>query len=221
MEVEDGLVDSAIEGLNALYLGKGLELGIAVGEYLVEVFFGGELRAWRHVGGGHASLKAMSRDPRLRMSATFLWQSLNLIEQIEVLPERVWQALTVTEHRELFRLRDRRVKAQLAHKAVEGGWRVAAIKEAVKEAVAAERARRLAAGEAVEASAGRPALASWTKAGKAAQKALEEVSVTREEVVEHGPREAAQAARRLREVAERAEALAASLESFLHGRDVG
>ena len=71
------------------------------------------------------------------MEATQVWNSLRLVDQLEVLGHDVGGRLTMTAHRALFRVQDRRAKMTLARRAADEGWRSEAVLEAVREAVPA------------------------------------------------------------------------------------
>ena len=114
-------------------MGKGLEAAKAVGAYLLRAFFGGSMESWREAGVGTPSVRALAEHPRLQMTANQVWNSLQLIDQLELLGHDVGGQLTMTSHRELFALKDGRAKRALAKRAATEGWTSGRVRDEVRD----------------------------------------------------------------------------------------
>ena len=133
--VDERAVDAAVPRLRALYVAKTLEAAEAVGRFLLESFYGGEVAHWRTLGTAHASMQALSRRSGLGMSGSHLWRCLRLVEQLESMDGSVGRRLSVTHHRLLYKVEDEGLKGRLAAEAVAEGWDTGELERRVSRAV--------------------------------------------------------------------------------------
>jgi hypothetical protein len=128
-------LEAAVDEVNRIWLAKGLEAARAVGVYLLGVFYGGDLQAWREGQAEAPGVRALMDHPRLRMDKGQVWSSLRLVEQLDELGHDLGGRLTITAHQALFRIGDTRTKRTLAKRAADEGWPVARVVERVRELV--------------------------------------------------------------------------------------
>ena len=115
--VDDDILDRAVADLNAIYVTKGLETAVAIGEYVLDAFFDGDLTRARNTRKRHVSFRALGNRVDLLVSYSFISNALGVIEQIELLPGDVVGALTLTHHKLLLPVRDLGTKVKLARMA--------------------------------------------------------------------------------------------------------
>jgi hypothetical protein len=114
-------LDRAVEDLNRIYTHGGLKTAVAMGRYILERFFGGDVAEFRSHRGDSISFRALHRRGDLAMSLSTLNASVAVYLQVQQLPrELAWQ-LSVTRHKALLPLKDPVVKEQLAAKAIREG----------------------------------------------------------------------------------------------------
>lgn len=163
-EADEQLLDKAVIELNRIYVGKGLETARALGEYVLEHFFGGDEEAFHEKGRQHASFAALARREDLHVSYSFLWHSVAIVRQLKLLPANVVEALPLSHHRALLPVKSEKAKVRLAEKAVKKGLSKRAFVEEVKGV-----RRKEIGGE----KRGRPADPAFVKAMKRVRKATE------------------------------------------------
>ncbi len=161
-KMDKALVDQAVEDLNAMYTAKGLELARAMGEYVLENFFGGDLTNLQK-DQSHVSWRALAQRKDLRMSYSTLWSSVAVLGQLRTLPEDVGEALTVSHHRRLVAITDTNAKLRIAKKAVKNELTV----KQLEEEIASYRSG------AKVSNRGRPALSGPVKALRRLPKFIE------------------------------------------------
>jgi hypothetical protein len=157
-EVDAALVDQAVADLNAIYASKGIETARALGEYVVDRFFGGdvdEATGFGPSGERHRSFRALAERDDLHVSHAHLWVSVRVLAQLRQLPDEVASALPLSHHRRLLAIHDEETKVRLAEEAVRNGLTVKAL-----EAEVAHARAQVATG----ATRGRKPLAGWVKA---------------------------------------------------------
>ncbi len=180
-EADEQLIDKAVAELNRIYIGKGLETARALGGYVLEHFFEGDEEAFHERGRKHASFTALAKRDDLRVGYSFLWHSVAIVRQLQLLPDDIAGALPVSHHRLLLPVKDEKAKVRLAKKAAKKGLSKRAFEEEVKKV-----RRKELGGE----KRGRPADPAFVKAmkrvHKAAQLALME-EVSKEAVVCYRP----------------------------------
>ena len=121
--LDANLLDEAVEHINSIYVGKGLELAVAVGELVLERFFDGDPAAFADRGRKHVSFRALAKRDDLRMSFSHVWKSVAVVVQMRALPEGARDALSFSHQVLLLPVKDEKKKASLARRALEQGWR--------------------------------------------------------------------------------------------------
>jgi len=157
-EVDAALVDQAVADLNAIYASKGIETARALGEYVVDRFFGGDVDTATRFGASgarHRSFRALAERDDLHVSHAHLWVSVRVLGQLRQLPPDVASALPLSHHRRLLAIHDEETKVRLAEEAVRSGLTVKAL-----EAEVAHARAQVATG----AKRGRRPLPGWVKA---------------------------------------------------------
>lgn len=120
-EPEAALLDEVVAQINHLYVIKGLELAVEVGEYLIDRIFDGDPEQFRDRGSKDASFRKLAARDDLKVSHAFLWSACAIVVQRDALPEDLRDALSVSHHRALLPLKDEASKVDLARRAVEEG----------------------------------------------------------------------------------------------------
>lgn len=154
-EVDEALVESAACTINRIHTARGLATARAIGEYLLETFFGSDIEAFDAREKKHASFQALARRPDLCISASNLWYCVAVLEQLRQLPEDIGAALPVSHHRLLVHVRDPQAKVHLAREAVQEG---------LAKRDFAERVRIVKAREQRGTRRGRPPVPTFAKA---------------------------------------------------------
>ena len=128
------LLDQAVQDINRIYTQKGLETVLALGQYVLDTFFGGAATAFQSRGGDHLTFRELAHREDLHVSYATLWRAVGVVEQYARLPEPVARALPPTHHTLLLPLKDDQKKTELARKAVDRGWSKAELEREVKKA---------------------------------------------------------------------------------------
>lgn len=161
--VEDELVRTAVAHINGIKRAAGLEAALAIGEYLLGTFFGGDLEAFHERQGAHLSYRALQRQADLEVSASSLWYSVALIEHLQLLPGEMKERLSLSHHRLLVGVKDVEQRRALAQRAAEEGLSRRALEREVQRLHVARGERRT----------GRPRLPAVVKAARRIDKAIE------------------------------------------------
>ncbi len=120
--IDNALVSQAFERIREITTAKGLETAKAIGEFLIETFFAGDLAKFTARNKKHASFKALGeRMSDLTISQTFLWYSVAVVGQLQQMPTEVGEALPMSHHRLLMPIKDEAVKLSLAKEALSEG----------------------------------------------------------------------------------------------------
>ena len=114
-------MDHAVRELNRIYNQKGLELALALGEFVLDNFFDGSVEAFRSGNRTHRTFRALARRSDLMVSHTTLWTAVNIVEQMQILPERIARQLSYSHHRALLTVKASGDKTRLARLAVQDG----------------------------------------------------------------------------------------------------
>jgi hypothetical protein len=150
---EKPLIDKAIDDLNTLYTRKGLETAEAIGDYILQAFFEGDIDNYNQFGRKHATFKALTEHDGLQFSASYLWFAVTVSEQVKFLRANgITDDLPLSHHRLLVAVKDNDKKLALAQRAVEKGMSKRAFETAVRK-------KRGSAG----GSSGRPPLPAFAK----------------------------------------------------------
>ncbi len=167
-EVDEALLDQAVEHINSLYEEKTLELVLAMGEYVLSAFFGGDT-ANLDAQKTHVSWRALAKREDLRVSHIKLWYAVAIAAQCRQLPAGIGKALNISQHRRLVTVQDPDAKLRLAEKAAKG----LTVKQLEAE-IAKQRKREK------KSRGGRPSLPAHIKALRRLPKLVE--PMTREPV---------------------------------------
>lgn len=110
----DDALDPIVRKVNEIYVTRGLQTALQIGELLIEQIFDGDLSACRDRGRSHPSFRRLAEREDLRPSASFLWTSCAVVEQVAQLPAEVALSLPLSHHRLLLPVRDVEQKVELA-----------------------------------------------------------------------------------------------------------
>jgi hypothetical protein len=136
--VDEELLNHAVAEINRIYVSKGLEMARDLGNYVVDVFFGGDVGSFGRREKHHVTFRALARHDDLRVSYTTIYYSVAILDQLRLLPDDLAEALPVTHHKHLVPVRDAEMKVELAARAVDENLSSRAFAEVVKEARAAQ-----------------------------------------------------------------------------------
>ena len=120
---------------------SGLEVGLAIGRYLLETFYDGDYSQFHSRGGG-PTLRALAAHPDLELSATYLYSSVAISEQVQSWPEALVHALSFSHHRELLSVRDPDARRRLAVQCWESSWSCSVLSEEIRRRFPAPPTRR-------------------------------------------------------------------------------
>jgi hypothetical protein len=178
-KIDKGLLSEAVSELNRLYAAKSVETSCAIGEYILDRFFEGDMGIFNEWGGKHQTFgelirMAQGENSPLHISASGLWYSVRILEQVKALPKEIAMALPVTHHRMLVPIKDAKTKLKLAKEAVSRSTPSRSFQDEVRRVREEERA-----GEERGFSSGRPALPPFAKGLKQLVKAVDTASSER------------------------------------------
>lgn len=159
------LLEQAVTDLNALYAVRGLDTARAVGRYVLSTFFNDDPEAFRGQGRQHVTFRGLAAREDLKMSYSFIWYSVAVLEQLSQLPEDVASALPLSHHRLLLPIEDLRLKEDLARQARDKGWSKRDLDRAIRELRGQSSLKKRSRG-------GRPPLPSFVKGLRQLEKAV-------------------------------------------------
>ena len=158
------MVDAAVADLNRIYVTKGLETARAVGNYVLEKFFGGDAGTFRERGNGHVSFRQLAKREDLRVGWQFIWNAVAVVEQMPEIGTEIGEALPFSHHKLLLGVKDKGKKLTLATTAVKEGLGKRDLEDLVKATRKADDG---------ESKAGRPPLPAFVKAFTVLKKAVD------------------------------------------------
>ncbi len=127
----DELVERAVRELNAICRDSTLQFAFAIGEFLVQRFYSGNLDAWRSRDPTKSdSLRKLARHPDLAMSPGTLYRSVAMYELAQRLELRNYQRVSTTHFRLVLPLVPRE-QARLLRATEEAGWSVCRLEEEI------------------------------------------------------------------------------------------
>lgn len=179
-EEDAALISDAVARINGFWAAQGLETARAIGQYLIDTFFGGRLQNFHRRDGKHVSFRALADREDLRPSYSWLRNAVAVVEQWDLLPEDIRGAIPFTHQKLLLSLKDTEVKVKLAREVVE--------KTMGKETLA-KKVQKLREKEG--SKAGRPALPVFVKGLGKLRKAIAEATseaVTAEAFATYSPK---------------------------------
>lgn len=158
-------VDAAVDELNRIAVRKGLETARAVSDFVLGLYYAGDIRAYRErLHAGHAAFQELAGHPRLQLSASFITQSIAVTEQARRMPNELAEALSFSHHRELLVLTDDQERNDLAREAVREGLNRDQLKALVDRVVAAS--------ESAPGRRGRPRKPAFAQIGRCLEQAV-------------------------------------------------
>lgn len=127
------LVDAAVAHLNGILRDNGLQLALAVSDYVVNTLFGGDSTAvTSHDPTKLVTYRTLCDHPQLQMGANTLRRLVRIGLQVHALPQDVAMQLSPAQHRALLVVGDVAEKGQLARQAIENHWDADALAAAIK-----------------------------------------------------------------------------------------
>jgi hypothetical protein len=93
-KIDTVLLDDAVATINRIYVGKGLELYFAVGDYVLNTFFGGDPETFHTRGKGHATFRALAEREDLHLGYSALYKAMAVVEQRRLLPDNLASVLS-------------------------------------------------------------------------------------------------------------------------------
>ena len=131
---DDGRIERAVRHINGLHEASSLNLALAVGRYVLDLFFGGDIEQFRFRNPWKRThLRSLVRHPDLLLSRSTLHRYVCISGQYGLLDPQIAGALSVSAHRALLPLRDPDDLQEVAGQAVAERWTVVQISEAVRE----------------------------------------------------------------------------------------
>lgn len=181
-EVDQGVVEEAVQRINEIYIRGGLATCRALGDYVLETFFGGDVSVFHKRSGKQASFRSLAARDDLHVSHATLRNAVAVTEQLKLLPADVADALPVSLHRQLLPIPDERTKTRLARRAVKNNLS----KREFADLIQKERQKK-----GGPSRGGRPALPAFYKALREVDNLLEQLGDTEitDEDVARLPRE--------------------------------
>lgn len=159
--IDEGRLDEAVSHLNHLCVTKGLEMACGMGDYILKTFFKGKFENFHKWGSKHSTFKALMEREDTHFSASGLWYSVRIAEQVKSLPDKeIAMALPPTHHKMLTSIKDEDIRAELAEQAVSENMSSRDFQELVRE-------------NREEFSSGRPPLPAFAKGMKQLLKAVD------------------------------------------------
>jgi len=98
---------------------KGLELYFAVGDYVLNTFFGEDPETFHTRGKGHATFPALAEREDLRLGFSALYKAVAVVEQRRLLPDNLASVLSLEHQVKLLPVKDENEKVELARRAVQ------------------------------------------------------------------------------------------------------
>jgi len=128
------IVDATADEITRLHRAHGLEFACAVGQLVVDRFYGGDVDAMRQRRRGCPSLRRLAEHPALPMSASSLHRAIAIFDVVERVESSVhWSHLGPSHVRAVLPLPHERQVA-LLEAAEAGAWTVERLALAVREA---------------------------------------------------------------------------------------
>jgi hypothetical protein len=134
-------IDAAVAEINRIYITGGLKTTVAVGRFILDTFFGGDIVAFSSKGPGWPSFAELHQRHDLAMSYSVLSYSVQVAHQVRQLPQDIAWKLNISHHRVLVRVKDLDVKTEFARLAVEEGLHTKELKTRVYRAIGADPSR--------------------------------------------------------------------------------
>jgi len=121
LALDQTMVDEAVGELGWLFLGRGLETALRVGNCALRRFFGGDYRAYRLRSSSHLSFRSLARRSDLAFSYSYLRNAVVLAGQVPQLPAELARSLSLSHHLALSPLLEPADRVELAREALREG----------------------------------------------------------------------------------------------------
>lgn len=155
-DVDEDLVEHVVHDLNRIYATKGPETAPAIGDYVLRTFFAKKSENLLARGRDHVSFRQLANHDGLRVSNSFVYNAVAVVDQLRPLPKELAAALPFTHRKLLLPIKDEKMKVNLARKAVE--------KELTTQSLAIEVNKLKERARGNGAKVGRPNLPAFAKA---------------------------------------------------------
>ena len=120
------LVESVAAKVRVAYVTGGLTTLLTVGQIVLDAMFGGDIANFKAVGtwNKHASFRALAERHDIGISASSLWYSVALLENVRLLGEDDARRIPTSHQRVLVHVRDLDVRKELARRTIDEGLTV-------------------------------------------------------------------------------------------------
>ncbi len=152
--VDDKLLQQAVDEINDIYVRKGLEMYLDMGNFILGAFFGGDTAKFLDGAKDHMSFRELANREDLIPSYSHLYNAVAVVGQLPQIPEDLRERLSVSHHKALLPMKDEKAKERLAKKAVDKGLSVPALRAEVQKALSKLKGK---------SRAGRPPLPGFVK----------------------------------------------------------
>ncbi len=132
-------VDRAVREINRIYATKTLETYLALGRFVLEVFYEGSFERFHSKERGGRSVNALAGREDLMVSPSTLWKAVAVLEQHGSLPGDVRDSLSASHHTALLGVKDEEKKVELARTAVGEGLTTRDLTDEVRRSVGPRR----------------------------------------------------------------------------------
>ena len=136
--LDTALIEHAVAELGAIYNRGALKTAEAMGRFVLDTFFAGDVAAFTSRRRRHLSFVELTRRPDLPCKPLLLYRAVRLVEQQQQLPDVLTDQLGYSQQLALLPVRDPAEKLRLAEQAVAGDWTVRQLTAEVREATADE-----------------------------------------------------------------------------------
>ncbi len=134
--LDSALVEHALVELGAIYDHGALKTAEAIGRFVLDTFFGGDVATFLARRRRHLSFRELTRHPDLPFQPLVLYRAVRLVEQQQQIPDVLTDQLGYSQQLALLPVRELREKLRLAERAVAGDWTVRQLQAEVREATA-------------------------------------------------------------------------------------
>lgn len=134
-------VEWAVAEINRIYATKTLETYLALGRFVLEVFYEGSFESFHSKERGGQTVRALAGREDLMVSPSLLWKAVAVMEQHARLPGDVRDSLSATHHTALLAVKDEGTKVELARTAVGEGLSTRDLANEVRRTMGEDRSR--------------------------------------------------------------------------------
>lgn len=136
-------VDNAVRFINSCSRLPGLEMALAVGDFVLDTFFAGDFdRFCRLARSKPVAFRALLAHEDLAVRPATIYCLVRIARQVDELPPDVARRMSISHHRALLPVGDRRLKRKLARMALRENWTRDRLEAVVREQLPGERVGR-------------------------------------------------------------------------------